>query len=165
MEAIHGAKNEPTFPDAHPDAKGQTKDVNDSTNDAAAETTEAPVKRGRGRPKGSKKKKPVPAAAGEGSSVTPLRKRGLPSKEKKDNDEKYAEDSGSGGEEPTPKRKHGCPPKPQHEAQEEGPATHETPLKFPRLKRPNSPPASALILFHDVSCTPAFAILFLFKTS
>jgi hypothetical protein len=82
MEAIQAANNEPTFPDARPDSKGKTKDViNDSTNDAAAETTEAPpLKRGPGRPKGSKNKKTVAAVAGEGPSSTAPWKRGRPPK-------------------------------------------------------------------------------------
>ncbi|KAJ7252905.1 hypothetical protein C8J57DRAFT_1237727 [Mycena rebaudengoi] len=111
MEAIQAANNEPTFPDAHPDAKGQTKDVvNDSTSDSAVETTEAPVKRRLLRPRASGSRRAVPAAAGEWSSSTPARKRGRPPKEKKDDDEKDAEDDGD--EEPTPKRKRRRPPKP-----------------------------------------------------
>jgi hypothetical protein len=81
MEAIQAANNEPTFPDAHPDAKGQTKDVvNDSTSDSAVETTEAPVKRRLLRPRAKGSKEAVPAAAGEWSSSTPARKRGRPPK-------------------------------------------------------------------------------------
>jgi hypothetical protein len=83
MEAIQAANNEPTFPDARPDSKGQTKDVevSDSTNAGAQEITEAPpLKRGPGRPKGSKNKKTVTAAAGEGSSSTAPRKRSRPPK-------------------------------------------------------------------------------------
>ncbi|KAJ7707378.1 hypothetical protein B0H17DRAFT_1325247 [Mycena rosella] len=43
---------------------------------------EVSVKRGRGRPKGSRNKQAVPAPAGEASSSAPPRKRGRPPKEK-----------------------------------------------------------------------------------
>ncbi|KAJ7109286.1 hypothetical protein C8R44DRAFT_884346 [Mycena epipterygia] len=77
----------------------------------AAEPTDdqQPVKRGRGRPKGSKNKKAVPTPAGEASSSATPRKRGRPPKEKKDEEK---EDESGGEEEPTPKRKRGRPPKP-----------------------------------------------------
>ncbi|KAG5353989.1 hypothetical protein E4T56_gene12290 [Termitomyces sp. T112] len=64
---------------------------------------DAPAKRGRGRPKGSKNKRPgsTPAASA-GTAVTP-RKRGRPPKEKKPDDEADTE--------PPTKRKRGRPPK------------------------------------------------------
>ncbi|KAG6818189.1 hypothetical protein H0H87_000094 [Tephrocybe sp. NHM501043] len=69
-----------------------------------ATTKDVPAKRGRGRPKGSKNKRPgsIPAAAAGSSTaaVTP-RKRGRPPKEKKPDDEG----------EPPAKRKRGRPPK------------------------------------------------------
>ncbi|KAJ7940725.1 hypothetical protein B0H13DRAFT_1849903 [Mycena leptocephala] len=76
-----------------------------------ADTSDTPVKRGRGRPKGSKNKKAVPTPAGESSSAPP-RKRGRPPKEKKDDDTKDDADDDDGDDEPTPKRKRGRPPKP-----------------------------------------------------
>ncbi|KAH9484226.1 hypothetical protein JR316_0003706 [Psilocybe cubensis] len=66
-------------------------------------TTSGTVKRGRGRPKGSKNKKSGASSAGPESPTTPTvqRKRGRPPKEKKED----------AGEEPPPKRPRGRPPK------------------------------------------------------
>lgn len=58
-----------------------------------------PVKRGRGRPKGSKNKPPSTAAPIAESSSSPTRKRGRPPKEKREDGE------------PTPKRRRGRPRK------------------------------------------------------
>jgi len=69
----------------------------------AAETSETPVKRGRGRPKGSKNKKGS-ALAGDAAADAPKKKRGRPPKEKK------PDEVGTDGE-PAPKRKRGRPPK------------------------------------------------------
>ncbi|PPQ86843.1 hypothetical protein CVT25_012562 [Psilocybe cyanescens] len=79
-------------------------ETNHATDDAEPGTsTASAVKRGRGRPKGSKNKKSGTSSAGPESPTTPTvqRKRGRPPKEKK-------EDT---GEEPPPKRPRGRPPK------------------------------------------------------
>ena len=92
----------------------------------AAQDTQTPQKRGRGRPKGSRNKTTVleapstSTAAAAGSSTTTVKKRGRPPKEKKDDDEPAPkrqrgrprknpkpEDSG----EPAPKKKRGRPKK------------------------------------------------------
>ncbi|KAF8189098.1 hypothetical protein K438DRAFT_1832929 [Mycena galopus ATCC 62051] len=85
--------------------------VPSSSHRVAAVTPEAPVKRGRGRPKGSKNKRAAPGAAE--ASLAPPRKRGRPPKEKKDDDDKDMEDDGDadGDDEPPIKRKRGRPPK------------------------------------------------------
>jgi len=70
----------------------------------AAETSGAPVKRGRGRPKGSKNKKGTTLAGDASAPDAPKKKRGRPPKEKK------PEEVGTDGE-PAPKRKRGRPPK------------------------------------------------------
>ncbi|KIM80745.1 hypothetical protein PILCRDRAFT_822010 [Piloderma croceum F 1598] len=72
--------------------------------DGAGETSGAPVKRGRGRPKGSKNKKGSTFAADVSATDAPKKKRGRPPKEKK------PEEVGTDGE-PAPKRKRGRPPK------------------------------------------------------
>ncbi|KAJ7774731.1 hypothetical protein B0H16DRAFT_70206 [Mycena metata] len=66
----------PPRPD-HDEAKEDDleKDNVEKDADAPADTTDAPVKRGRGRPKGSKNKKTPAAPAGEASGSAP-RKRG-----------------------------------------------------------------------------------------
>jgi len=73
--------------------------------EGAAESSAAPLKRGRGRPKGSKNKKGAPSVGDASTSAeVPKKKRGRPPKEKK------LEEAGTDGE-PAPKRKRGRPPK------------------------------------------------------
>ncbi|KAF4615459.1 hypothetical protein D9613_002963 [Agrocybe pediades] len=88
-------------------------DANNTVDDAEQGSSSPVVKRGRGRPKGSKNKKTGASSSAPESPTTPVqrRKRGRPPKEKK-------EDS---GEEPAPKRPRGRPPKNPKPA-EEGPA-------------------------------------------
>ncbi|EGN95409.1 hypothetical protein SERLA73DRAFT_186384 [Serpula lacrymans var. lacrymans S7.3] len=76
----------------------------DETEGAGEVSDAAPVKRGRGRPKGSRNKKSGGSTApGASSEAGVKRKRGRPPKERKANE--------SGEEEPVTKRKRGRPPK------------------------------------------------------
>ncbi|KAG6878697.1 hypothetical protein C0993_011512 [Termitomyces sp. T159_Od127] len=90
------------------DEKQNVDELEETTggnNESDAAVADALPKRGRGRPKGSKNKRPgmTPAAtAGSSTAVTP-RKRGRPPKEKKPEGEADAE--------PPAKRKRGRPPK------------------------------------------------------
>ncbi|KAG6890457.1 hypothetical protein C0992_001504 [Termitomyces sp. T32_za158] len=71
-------------------------------NETDVAVKDAPTKRGRGRPKGSKNKRPGMTGVGT-STAGPPRKRGRPPKEKKPEDEADTE--------PPAKRKRGRPPK------------------------------------------------------
>ncbi|CAA7271784.1 unnamed protein product [Cyclocybe aegerita] len=105
---------------------------NHTADDAEAGTsTAAPVKRGRGRPKGSKNKKAGTSSAAD-SPTTPTvpRKRGRPPKEKKEEPEG----------EPTPKRPRGRPPKnPKPAPPAEGAATTTEGGEAPKKKRGRPP--------------------------
>ncbi|EAU88458.1 hypothetical protein CC1G_11930 [Coprinopsis cinerea okayama7 len=99
-----------------------------------AGTSAVPVKRGRGRPKGSKNKKTLGSPATPTTPTVP-RKRGRPPKEKKDD------------EEPRPKRPRGRPPKnPKPEGSTAAPAASASgdgaPVKRKRGRPPKNPPAS-----------------------
>ncbi|KAG5653966.1 hypothetical protein H0H81_008834 [Sphagnurus paluster] len=102
----------------------------DTEGEAAPKDGDVPVKRGRGRPKGSKNKRPgaAPAvpAAGSSSAATP-RKRGRPPKEKRDDD---------GETEPPVKRKRGRPPKnPKPEVADGGATSGHAPEPAVKKKR------------------------------
>ncbi|KAJ6496591.1 hypothetical protein C8R47DRAFT_1194365 [Mycena vitilis] len=101
----------PADADTQPADNADDKDAPPQDADAAGEpATETPVKRGRGRPKGSKNKKAVPAAPGDGPSAAP-RKRGRPPKEKKDDDDAKDDADDDDGDDEPPKKKRGRPPK------------------------------------------------------
>lgn len=96
-----------------------------------ATNTEPPPKRGRGRPKGSKNKKPGASTTDATGEEAPKRKRGRPPKRK-------AEDEGA---DPPPKRKRGRPPKnPKPDTDED--ADHvdaAEPSTATKKKRPGRP--------------------------
>jgi len=109
----------------------------DTEGEGTAQDLQTPVKRGRGRPKGSKNKQSGTAmstANAEASAQTGPRKRGRPPKEKKD----IPNAEGS-----APRRKRGRPPKnPRPEGEESGNGdAAEPPLKKKR-GRPSSKKAS-----------------------
>jgi len=96
-----------------------------------ASNTDAPPKRGRGRPKGSKNKKSGTSTAEAAGEEPPKRKRGRPPKRK-------AEEESA---DPPPKRKRGRPPKnPKPDTDEDAdhaePAESSTATKKRRPGRP-----------------------------
>ncbi|KAG6903207.1 hypothetical protein C0995_002750 [Termitomyces sp. Mi166 len=95
-----------------PQDEGDDKQNHDELDEPTGGDTEgdvavldAPAKRGRGRPKGSKNKRPgsTPAVTAGSSAAAAPRKRGRPPKEKKPDDEAETD--------PPAKRKRGRPPK------------------------------------------------------
>ncbi|KAH6918673.1 hypothetical protein BKA70DRAFT_1247888 [Coprinopsis sp. MPI-PUGE-AT-0042] len=103
-----------------------------SNNEPDAGPSTVPVKRGRGRPKGSKNKKGAAANAEPAAPAIP-RKRGRPPKEKKDD------------EEPRPKRPRGRPPKnprPEGSSTTVGASASGDAPKRKRGRPPKNPPAT-----------------------
>ncbi|KAG7452601.1 uncharacterized protein BT62DRAFT_1070351 [Guyanagaster necrorhizus] len=94
---------------------------------APAEAPAPPVKRGRGRPKGSKNK-PTSSSA---SPAAPRRPRGRPPKEKKE-DEQGAESS-------APKRGRGRPPKHPRPTESGGEGTANDPAEPPAKRKRGRP--------------------------